>query len=342
MQLESTKEIWDKLVNNYEGDEKVKLAKLQAHIMQFEILRMSEDENIAGFFLRVDETVNTMKGLGEKIEEAIVVQKVLRSLPSRLDAKVSAIEEMHELDKLTMDRLHGILTAYEMRTRKEQPDLKDAVFKASVKSSTSQDHNSSEHFSDEEEANFVRKLKRGSGKYKGMLPFKCFHCGKVGHFASKCPFKENNTNEKERKGKDKPREFKKKKSFKRNNFYSKEDRSNSSDTEEEEYEPDTIQDEKLLMALEQHKYDQEKKDTKECEVVVDMEGELISALEEISRLKKKNRLRKEQLQIYKEKYNEISEEIVILKIQLEEDKRREEILMNQIKEKENICDKLEA
>ena len=92
MQLESTKEIWDKLVNNYEGDEKVKLAKLQAHIMKFEILRMSEDKDIAGFFLIVDETVNTMKGLGEKIEEAIIVHKVLRSLPSRLDAKVSTIE----------------------------------------------------------------------------------------------------------------------------------------------------------------------------------------------------------------------------------------------------------
>jgi len=64
MQLESAKKIWDKLVNNYEGDKKVKLAKLQAHRMQFEILRMSEDENIAGFFLIVDETINTMKGIG--------------------------------------------------------------------------------------------------------------------------------------------------------------------------------------------------------------------------------------------------------------------------------------
>jgi hypothetical protein len=44
--LESAKEIWDKLVNNYEGDEKVKLAKLQAYRMQFESLRMSEDENV--------------------------------------------------------------------------------------------------------------------------------------------------------------------------------------------------------------------------------------------------------------------------------------------------------
>jgi len=28
---------------------------------------MSEDENIAGFFLRVDDTVNTMKGIGVEI-----------------------------------------------------------------------------------------------------------------------------------------------------------------------------------------------------------------------------------------------------------------------------------
>jgi hypothetical protein len=118
MQLESVKEIWDKLVKNYEGDEKVKLAKLQAHIMQFENIWMSEDENIVGFFLIVYETLNTMKGLCEKIEEAMVVQKVLRSLPPRLDAKVSTIEEMNKLDKLTMDRLRGIIISYEMRTRK--------------------------------------------------------------------------------------------------------------------------------------------------------------------------------------------------------------------------------
>jgi hypothetical protein len=130
-----------------------------------------------------------------------------------------------------------------------------------------------------------------------------------------------------------------KKSFKRNIFYSKED---SSSSKEEEYEPDTIQDENFIMALEQHKSDQEKTNTEECEVVVDMEGELIVALEKISRLEIKNRLRKEQLQVCKEKDNEVSEEIVILKIQLQEAKRREEILINQIKEKENICDKLEA
>jgi hypothetical protein len=63
-----------------------------------------------------------------------VVQKVLVSLPSRLDAKFSSIEEMHEIYKLTMDKHHGIIISYEMRTMKEQPYLKDTIFKASIKS----------------------------------------------------------------------------------------------------------------------------------------------------------------------------------------------------------------
>jgi len=104
--------------------------------MQLQSLRMSKEENIVGFFLRVDETTNTMKGLGENIEKAIVSQKILRYLPLRIDAKVSSVEEMNEPNKLTMDRLPEILTTYEIRTRKEQPDLKEEVFNASFKSSS--------------------------------------------------------------------------------------------------------------------------------------------------------------------------------------------------------------
>jgi hypothetical protein len=50
---------------------------------------MKEDENIATYFLRVDETVNAIIGLGEEIKESVIVQKVLRSLPMRFDPKIS-------------------------------------------------------------------------------------------------------------------------------------------------------------------------------------------------------------------------------------------------------------
>jgi len=77
---------------------------------------MDEKEDIAAYLLRVDEAFNAIKGLGEYLNEYLVVQKLLRSLPLRYDAKVSTIEETRDLTKMTMGELHGSLIAYEMRT----------------------------------------------------------------------------------------------------------------------------------------------------------------------------------------------------------------------------------
>jgi uncharacterized lipoprotein YehR (DUF1307 family) len=59
--------------NIYEGDKKVKKAKIQTHIRQFESLKMEDKENVLAYFLRVDEIVNTIKGLGEEVEESMIV-----------------------------------------------------------------------------------------------------------------------------------------------------------------------------------------------------------------------------------------------------------------------------
>ena len=117
MHCTSAKEIWDKLKNVYEWDGKVKGDKLQTYKRKFEHLTMKEDEDIATYFLRVDEIVNTMRVLGEKVENTVIVQKILRSLPMRFNSKVSTLEEMKYLYKLSMDELHGILTTYEMWTK---------------------------------------------------------------------------------------------------------------------------------------------------------------------------------------------------------------------------------
>ena len=53
---------------------------------------MEGSEDIATYFLRIDEVANTMRGLGQKIEDEAIVQKVLRSLPARFNPKVSALE----------------------------------------------------------------------------------------------------------------------------------------------------------------------------------------------------------------------------------------------------------
>lgn len=44
-------------------------------------------------------------------------------------------------------------------------------------------------------------MKKDTDKYKGMLPFRCFRCGKIGHIATRCPEKGNRQKFKENKGK---------------------------------------------------------------------------------------------------------------------------------------------
>eukprot|EP00253_Pinus_taeda_P002655 PITA_02655 len=163
MHYKSAKEIWDKIVTSYDGDEQVKRAKLQTLRIQYETLKMYNDESVANYFLRVDEVVNCMKNLGEEIKEAIVVEKVLRSLSPKFESKVSAIEEKENLRTLTMSQLHGILTAYEMR-KGGPSDRREVAFKASGKGEYYEASHIPEE--EEEESNFVRNLQRGSGRFR--------------------------------------------------------------------------------------------------------------------------------------------------------------------------------
>jgi hypothetical protein len=68
----------------------------------------------------------------------------------------------------------------------------------------------------------VRRLKKGSRKYQGKLPFKCFNYGKIGHFASKFPLQKKDQNFYEEK-KYKFEKYSKKKSLCANNDNSSED-----------------------------------------------------------------------------------------------------------------------
>ena len=133
MQCTSAKKGWDKLKIIYEGAYKVKESKLQTYKSQFESLKMREEENIGEYLLHVDEVVNAIRLLGGKLKEKEVVRKILRTLPMRYNSKVSTLEERDDLKIVTVYELHGILTAYEMRTGLNETSKKEATFKVSSK-----------------------------------------------------------------------------------------------------------------------------------------------------------------------------------------------------------------
>jgi hypothetical protein len=234
---------------------------------------MDEDETISKYLLRIEELVNTMKGLGETIDESFLVQKILRSLPDRFNSKVSAIEEIVDLKTLTLDQLLGTLIYYEMRITKGKSTTREASFK--VDKNTDSDV-------DDIEANFVRRLKKGSGKYKGKLSFKCFNSGKIGHFTSKFPYKRKDYTY------DNEEKHKHEKVYKENNFKKKIlCVNNDDDTSDDESNDSSIEDkinDIMLIALEYLNTEYTESEFIDCELVVDLEGELVSAMEEIDRL----------------------------------------------------------
>ena len=58
--------------------------------------------------------MNSAFNLRETIPEPKIVRKVLRSIPERFHAKITAIEESKDIDKIPLTELVGNLQTYEL------------------------------------------------------------------------------------------------------------------------------------------------------------------------------------------------------------------------------------
>ena len=75
---------------------------------------MEEDESFNEFYAKLKNIVNLAFNLGETILGPKIVRKVLRSLPKRFHAKITAIEESKDIDKIPLTELVGNLQTYEL------------------------------------------------------------------------------------------------------------------------------------------------------------------------------------------------------------------------------------
>jgi hypothetical protein len=245
-----------------------------------------------------------------------------------------------------MDELHGIFIAYEMRTKQENLDVKEAAFKESKRSKKKkkeqEEYSSSNNIleDDEEVANFVKRLNKGTnGRYRGKIPLICFNCDRIGHFANKCPHKKNRNDEGYSKGR---QTYKGKKTIKKvfkKNFCTKEDISSSDEDEVSDSETGRV----LFMAVKDSdkEYFEESYEEEIEEVEVDLREEIMSSTEVIKRENKKNK--KLQAELDKKKdTKELEQMITKLKVQIEQDKRIEEALKEQLEGKDRIIGNLEA
>ena len=106
---ETAKEAWTILQTTYEGTKVVKDSKFQRLITSFEEIKMEEDESFDEFYAKLKDIVNSAFNLGETIFEPKIMRKMLRFLPERFHAKITAIEESKDIDQISLNELVGNL-----------------------------------------------------------------------------------------------------------------------------------------------------------------------------------------------------------------------------------------
>ena len=222
-ELENAKQVWEAIKNRHVGAERVKEARLQTLMTEFERLKMKETKSIDDFGGKLSELASKSAALGVTIEETKLVKKFLMSLPRKKYIHiVASLEQVLDLNTTGFEDILGRLKAYEERICEEE-EKEDDQGKLMYTNTEGQNHSLQDQPNRQyEQANrdynndFYRSRGRynrgrgrgryngGSGDYNngdigyynaGRDPYAgrdesritCYRCDKVGHFVAHCP-----------------------------------------------------------------------------------------------------------------------------------------------------------
>ncbi|GAU34827.1 hypothetical protein TSUD_394540 [Trifolium subterraneum] len=117
---ETSKDIWEAMCRKYQGSTKVKRAQLQSLRREFEVLAMGEDESVNDYFARTLAIANRLTAQGKRMEQVVVVEKIMRSMPAKFNYVVCAIEEATDVTTMSIDELQSSLLVQEERMKGQQ------------------------------------------------------------------------------------------------------------------------------------------------------------------------------------------------------------------------------
>ncbi|XP_040958918.1 uncharacterized protein [Gossypium hirsutum] len=186
MSLKSAKEIWDYLKAEYEGDERIRGMKVLNLIRDFELQKMKESESVKEYSDRLLSIANKVRLLGSELNDSIIVEKLLVTVPEKFEATITTLENTKDLSKISLVELLNALQAQEQRTSMRQEGVIEGALPAKH-----QDNNrykkkknfKNQSTSGENSSGNYQKSKRGGVK-KSYPP--CHHCEKKGHPPFKC------------------------------------------------------------------------------------------------------------------------------------------------------------
>ena len=109
------------------------------------------------FYAKLKVIVNSAFNLEETIPKPKIVRKVLRSLPERFYAKITAIEESKDIDKIPLTELVGNLQTYELGLMRIGKSSKSKSMALKAKSSKTNE-------SSDDEDSKMKSYSRGSSR----------------------------------------------------------------------------------------------------------------------------------------------------------------------------------
>ena len=136
----------------------VKESKFQRLTTSFEEIKMEEDESFDEFYAKLKDIMNSAFNLGKTIHEPNIMRKVLRSLPKRFHAKITAIEKSKDIDKIPLTELVGNLQTF--KTGKDKSIALKAKSSKTDESSNDEDSKMKSYITRQ----FKKYIKNANGK----------------------------------------------------------------------------------------------------------------------------------------------------------------------------------
>ena len=121
----TTKAMFASLYANYEGSKKVREAKALMFVHRYELFKMKDDESIEQMYSRFQTLVSGLQIPKKNCVASDHVNKILRSLPARCRPKVTAIEEVKDINTLSVKDLVTSLKVHEIGLNEHEPAKKN-------------------------------------------------------------------------------------------------------------------------------------------------------------------------------------------------------------------------
>ncbi|KAH0765426.1 hypothetical protein KY285_001297 [Solanum tuberosum] len=195
---ETSKDIWDSMKKKYQGTARVNRAQLQTLRRDFKTLQMKKAKSVMSYCARTMEISNKMRFHGEKMNDVIIVEKILHYLTPKYDYVICSIEESKDIDELPLDELQSSLLVREQKMNRnstsEEQALKASTFIYSNCRGRGRGRGKGRGRGREDRGNRDggRNFRvngdygKGRGKNFDKSKVECYRCHKFGHYQSEC------------------------------------------------------------------------------------------------------------------------------------------------------------